>query len=367
MPAPTGREPAIGWRLPPFYCPDERGELLHPEVEKIEQRALAWVDEFDVYPNATERAWGLACNAVDYSCRMAPRGDQDILLLFILWNYWATALDDWHDSGDEGTGAADITDHSARLIRAIEAPGSSMLPQSRLTASLDDLVRRSRELLSPYQLRRFGEGARDWLLGASWQTANTERGVMPALNDFAGMRGSVNGTRFTMTFVEAAEGIHLPPDVLYSAPVQALTDAAGFVVSCDNDLFSFAKEDHLEVPDQNLVNVLIHAHGGTAADVLPEAVALRDRAMSLFLRLRARLNEEGDAELRRYTSALGYYITGFIEGERTAPRYASPRNRHPLPVPGAAFEISYRDTPSDPDPGPPPIPSIAWWWEQLRD
>lgn len=367
MPAPTGREPAIGWRLPPFYCPEERGELLHQDVAKIAERAVAWVDEFALYPDATERAWGLACNAVDYSCRMAPHGDQEILLLFIHWNYWATALDDWHDSGDEDTGVADITDHSVRLIRAIEAPGSAMLPDTRLTAALDDLVRRSRSLLSPYELRRFTEGARDWLLGASWQTSNVERGIMPALNDFVAMRGSVNGTRFTMTFVEAAEGIHLAPEEHYSAPVQALTDAAGFVVSCDNDLFSFAKEDHLAVPDQNLLNVLVHARGGTPADVLPEAVAIRDRAMSLFLRLRTQLNAEGSPELRRYTTALGNYITGFIEGERTAPRYASPRNRHPLPVPGAAFEISYRDTPSDPNPAPLPLPAIAWWWRQLRD
>ncbi|MGP3983211.1 terpene synthase family protein [Streptomyces sp. KR80] len=363
----THRPSAIGWRLPPFYCPIARDVDIHPAAERIEERAVAWIDAFGIYPDATERAWGLAGNAAEYTCRMIPHGDEEPILLFVEWNYWATALDDWHDSGADGITTADITDHSARLVRSLEAPGSAMLPPSPLTTALDDLVVRTRAMLTPFQLRRFADGARDWLFGAGWQTANSERRVMPALNDFAAMRGSMNGTRFSVTFIEVANDIRLPPDVLYSPPVQALTETAGFIVGCDNDLFSYAKEDHLDPPDQNLVNVLAHRDGCSPAVALPAAVAIRDRAMTLFLTLRQQLARGADDELRRYLESLGHYISGFIHGESTAGRYASPRNRNALPVPGARYGIRWSTKPSDPSTEPLPIPALAWWWDQLED
>ncbi|UGY94446.1 terpene synthase family protein [Streptomyces gobiensis] len=358
-------EPAIGWQLPAFYCPIETDIDIHPQAAALEKRAIEWIDAFGLYPDATERAWGLATHSAEFSCRIIPHGDPDPLLLFIEWNYWANAVDDWHDSGANATSTAGIADHSVRLIRALEAPGSAMLPPGPLTAALDDLVARTRAMLTPFQLRRFADGTRDWLFGAGWQTANAERGVMPALNDFATMTVSTNGTRFTLAFSDISNGIQLSPEVLYSAPVQALTDAAGFIVSSDNDLFSYAKEDHHDLPEQNLVNVLAHRNGCSPKEALPEAVAIRDRVMTLFLRLREQLAQDADPELNRYLESLGHYLSGCLAWMNTAPRYASPRNRNPLPVPGATYSITYRDTPTDPSPDPVPIPSIAWWWNQL--
>ncbi|RST18111.1 hypothetical protein E2C00_06580 [Streptomyces sp. WAC05374] len=361
--APPSR---IGWKLPPFHCPFER-DLIHPKAAELEERAIAWIDAYGLYPDPVERAWGLATHSADFTSRIIPYGDIEPVLLFIEWNYWANAVDDWQDSGSTATRTADIADHSARLVRAIEAPGSGLLPPGPLTDALEDLVTRTRAMLTPFQLRRFTEGTRDWLFGASWQTANAERGVMPSLNEFAAMRMSVNGTRFTLTWCDAANGIHLPADVLYSAPVQALTDAAGFIVSCDNDLFSYNKEDHQEPREQNLLNVMALHHHCTPAEALAPAVALRDRAMTLFVRLRDRLARHADAPLRQYLDSLAHYVAGCIAWQNLAPRYASPRNRNALPAEGASYDITWRDTPSDPSPEPPPVPAIAWWWRQLED
>jgi hypothetical protein len=354
----------IGWQLPPFYCPfNER--LIHPKAAELEARAVEWIDTFGIYPDATERAWGLATRSADFTARIIPYGDAEPVLLFIEWNYWANAVDDWQDSGSTATSSASIADHSARLVRSIEAPGSRMLPPGPLTLALDDLVARTRAVLTPFQLRRFTEGTRDWLFGAGWQTANAERGVMPSLNEFAAMRMSVNGTRFTLTWCDAANGVHVPADVLYSPQVQALTDAAGFIVSCDNDLFSYNKEDHQDPWEQNLLNVVAQDRGCTPREALPHAVALRDRVMTLFVRLRERLRRSGDPELRRYVDSLGHYVSGCIEWQNLAPRYTSPRNRNRLPVEGSSYDITWRATPSDTTAEPPPIPAIAWWWDQL--
>ncbi|MEU9251789.1 hypothetical protein AB0D66_08095 [Streptomyces sp. NPDC048270] len=354
----------IGWQLPPFYCPFETG-LIHPAAAEIEKRAIAWIDTYGFYPDAVERAWGLATRAADFTSRIIPYGDVEAMLLFTQWNYWAFATDDWQDSNTGASSTASVADHGARLVRTVEAPGSGLLPPGPHTAALEDLAARTREMLAPVQLRRFTEGVRDWVAGASWQTANAERGIMPSLNDFVAARISSNGTRFTLTWCDVANGIAVPGDELYSAPVQALTDAAGFIVSCDNDLFSYNKDDHHVPWEQNLVNVLAARNGCIPAEALPAAYALRDRAVTLFVRLREQLGRDAGEQLGRYLGSLEHWIAGDLEYHCRAPRYASPRNRNELPVDGARFDVTWSDTPSDPAAEPPPVPALAWWWQQL--
>lgn len=365
-PPPVSRPSRLGARLPAFYCPLAR-DLVHPDAKELETRAVAWLDGFGLYPDPVERAWGLATHSADFSCRIIPEGDPEALLLFIEWNYWANAVDDWQDSGAGEVRTAAVAEHGVRLLRTIENPDAAVLPDGPMTRALADLVHRTHALLTPFELRRFVEGTRDWLLGAAWQAARAEAGGMPGLNDFAAMGALANGTRFSLTWSDVARGIRLPPDVLCSPALQALTDAAGFIVSADNDLFSYDKDDHLEPPEVNLVNVIAHQEHCPPAEAVPLAVALRDRVMGLFLRLRSRLEDGADPQLSRHLEALGQYIAGSIAWQSRAPRYASPRNRHALPVPDARFEIRYADTPSDPSTRPPALPALARWWRLAGD
>ncbi|MEU3064965.1 hypothetical protein AB0P12_32350 [Streptomyces subrutilus] len=369
MSAPP-RPSRLGYPLPAFYCPLER-DLRHPEAERIEARAVAWLDEHGLYPDPVERAWGLATRSADFSSRIVPEGDPEAVLLFAQWNYWANAVDDWQDSGSDDAGTAAVVEHGVRLLRTLENPGAGVLPDGPMTRALADLVDRTRARLTPYEMRRFVEGTRDWLLGAAWQAARAEAGGMPGLNDFAAMGALANGTRFSLTWSDAARGVRLPADVLHSADVQALTDAAGFVVSADNDLFSYDKDDHLEPREVNLVNVLAHQEHCSPAAALPLAVALRDRVMVLFLTLRDQVVERADgtgdegAHLARYVAGLTHYIAGSIAWQSRAPRYASPRNRHELPLPGAGFTIRYADTPSGTGLRVPALPALDHWWRQV--
>ena len=66
---------------------------------------------------------------------------------------------------------------------------------------------------------------------------------MPELDDYVAMRPSVNRTHFSLAWSILAQWIAVTPVELYDDRVQTLTDVAGFVVSCDNDLFSYAKDD----------------------------------------------------------------------------------------------------------------------------
>ncbi|WP_327134341.1 terpene synthase family protein [Streptomyces sp. NBC_01343] len=358
------RPSRIGWPLPPFYWPYAR-DLIHPKAAELEERSIAWIDAFGLYPDATERAWGLATRSADMVSRIVPFGEVEPMLLFSQWCYWAFAADDWQDSGTGPARTAAVADHGARMIRTLEVPGAGLLPPGPYTAALDDLVARTREMLTREQLHRLTEGLRDWILGAAARTAAEEQGVMPGLNDFAATRVSVGATRFLLTWCDVANGIHVPGEVLYSAPVQALTDAAGFIVACDNDVFSYDKDDHQEPLEQNLVNVLALHHGCTAAEALPAVYALRDRSVTLFARLREQLARGADDQLARHLDSVEHWVSGDTAYHDGALRYASPRNRNALPVEGASFDIAWSDAPSDPSLEPLPIPALAWWWQQL--
>ena len=362
--SPIPPEPLIGWRLPPFYCPIP--SVIHPRVAQLEQRAIQWLDTTGLYHDDVDRAWGLATHSAEFGCRVIPDGHEELLLLFIEWNHWAFAVDDDHHDVSSGKAVtAEVVDLNARIILTLEAPGSAMLDSADPFASaLTDLAVRTRAATTPVQLARICAGMRDWLFGAAWLVGNDERGVMPALSDFAAIRPAVNGTRFSLAWSLAAKGIDLAAEQCARPAVQALTDLAGFIVSCDNDLFSYAKEDHLPRPEQNIINILIQHHHSSPQQALADAVRLRDRCMTRYLRLRDQLGRESGLELRRYLQALDHYIAGCLDWMNAAPRYASPRNRYPCPVAGATFAITRRDTPSDQDDGPPHIPSIRWWWDQ---
>lgn len=365
MTGPGPRPSLLGERLPPFYCPLER-DLLHPEAKQVEDRAVEWLDGFGIHPDPVERAWGLATHSADFSCRIIPEGNVEALLLFTEWNYWANAVDDWQDSGSEEVGTTAVVEHGVRLLRTVENPGACVLPEGPMTRALLDLVTRTHALLTPYELRRFVEGTRDWLLGAAWRAARAEAGAMPGLNDFVAMGPLANGTRFSLTWSDVARGIRLPAEVLCSPALTALTDAAGFVVSADNDLFSYDKDDHLEPREINLVNVYAQQEQCSPAEAVPLAVALRDRVMLLFLRLRAQVLEGADGALRRHLAALDHYVAGSIAWQARAPRYASPRNRYPLPREGARIAVRYADTAAVTGTGPPDLPALASWWRQVR-
>ena len=363
----TASAPVGGLRLPAFYCPIE--SVVHPMADRIEERAVAWLDASGLFTDATDRAWNIATHATEFGCRLAPYGDEEPLLLFALWNHWMFALDDARlDDGSKPARAADIVDLSLRMVRCIEAPGSAMLGSDPVASALADLVSRTRALTTTVQFQRLAEGARDFLLGVAWQTGNIERGIMPTLADYIPGRISDVGGRFDAAFIEITNSIEVPADRLYSGPVRAATEATGFIVGCDNDILSYAKEagpDSGGSPGQNIVNVLMHHNHCSLETALADATALRDRTMTLFLRLREQIGRDAGPDLRRYLEGLGHFIAGNIQWSDTAPRYASPRNRFALPVPGARLNVARRSTPVDARTDPLPLRTVAWWWDQL--
>jgi hypothetical protein len=148
--------------------------------------------------------------------------------------------------------------------------------------------------------------------------------------------------------------------------VRALVEAWSTFSLLLNDLMSFAKETRNADNSSNVVSVIAHEHGCTAAEALPSAHALCDRIATLFLALYEPLltnaTAEHDAAMTGFLASLGHTWRGILDWGFHTPRYVTggdPDAPALLAFPGWARE------PLDASLTPLPYSSIAWWWKEV--
>jgi hypothetical protein len=115
---------------------------------------------------------------------------------------------------------------------------------------------------------------------------------------------------------------------------------------------------------QNIIDLLSLERGYSHRQAFDEAMALRDRVMCLFLRLRDEVTKTASAELCCHIGGLGRWIQGNIEWGLSSDRYLKPDGSLTTTLPSQSPDI-WRETPVDSSNEAPPIPAISWWWEQL--
>ena len=350
--------------LPPFYCPIE--PAIHPKVDEVEQRAIAWIDQFGFCGTTAERAWVIGTNSADFYARFAPESDMERLLTAVCWVYWGFAFDDAHcDEGTMSTNPAEFAALAGRVQRALEMVGPCQF-NDPFAAAIHELGERLRVCATPVQVRRFLHAHRAWLFGVQWQIGNRSRRHMPSLDDYITMRLHSAGGEPTYAMLEIANGSEVPACEMDSPAVCALTEMAILVAALDNDRHSFAKEVSRCQAEQNIFTVLMRHNNVTLEQAVHDAVALRDRILCRFLWLREKVLLNASQELRRYLTDLGHGIRGNAEWGLRVARYLSLNDL--TTGPGAISfpeRISWADRAIDASPWPPPIPAITWWWDAL--
>jgi hypothetical protein len=158
--------------------------------------------------------------------------------------------------------------------------------------------------------------------------------------------------------LDVADGYELPAAQLEHPAIWALNEMVCTIVGWDNDLLTYHKEVLRGGADHNLITVLQHAYGYPADEAVSQAVAMRDRVLCLFLRLRDHVADGADLNLRRYLAGLSSWVRGHLDWGMATARYRNPEN--PADLPG-----EFADAPHDDGGEPLPIPSVAWWWGQL--
>ncbi|NJP90598.1 glutamate dehydrogenase [Nonomuraea sp. FMUSA5-5] len=357
--------PPLQVSLPPRYCP--LPVRRHAEAEALNRRAADWINAFGLCIAGSPRTRMIGNDCGGFYGRILPDAPADRLQLAVDWCVLMFTLDDVHcDEGPASMRPDSFADLAARIVRLLEAPGAAMSAGGDpFLAATADLAARAHALGTPTQLRRVADAHRGWYLGVLWEFGCRLRDRTPCLNDYAHLRQHTAAGAATMSWTELIDGEQIPARELDAPAVRALSELALTVAAFDDDLFSYGKERWLAArttrPSRcrlNLPDILAAEQALSPQQGLAAAVTLCNRLTLRFLQLRERVLPAASAPLRRYVEHLSCLIPGNLAWGLRAGRYRNPDGGHP-----DAVRTTLAFTQTAPPTGPPPIASIAWWWD----
>jgi Terpene synthase family 2, C-terminal metal binding len=350
------------FELLPVWCPIE--PAIHPQADQIRKRTVEWLDAFPFYRDDVHRAWMVAFEGGEAFSRIYPEGITDRVLLSACWVQWVFILDDTRfDVPAEPVRTSEAVEVVCRVLRCMEAPEDPALGHGPFAEALRDIMASLHRWATPVQVHRLVDAHRQWLLPTLWNHGTQERGIMPDLNTYTVQRLASCGGWPTIAFSEITRGGEIPGSELYSPAVRAATEASFLVMGWDNDFLSYRRES-LDRNHHNIINVLAHHNRCSAQQALADAVAMRDRAMNLFLHLREQLRPSVSLEMRGYLDDLCHAIRSNLDWGATCARYTSLNPRSEPPEASPSLTLTWAQHPSDASHRPLPIPAAAWWWKQ---
>ncbi|MEU5239740.1 hypothetical protein ACH4UR_25205 [Streptomyces lydicus] len=352
--------------IPRVYCPIAPPAEVHPLAERVGERSMRWLADFGVFDGEVGLQQQIAASRVGEAVgRAAPRASEEGLQLYADWSAAAFAFDDVYcDIGPTSSRPDAFLDVAMRVLYRIERPEAARWDDTLLSDAFADLSRRVRAL-APTMWPSWVTGHQDWFLGSVHGIARRAgAGGEPAgIADHLATRSSDGAMRLNHALIEMAEGTRLPDELRGGPTVGAATAAAYTLVLLANDLVSHRRESEAGATNTNCVAILTPS-AGSVEDGMERVVRLHDRIMSLYLRLSQQLRATGDERLRRYIDQLSTYIRANLDWSMSAPRYQA-RAHGAAPIVAHAV-TDWSTKPLDGSLTAPPIPSIAWWWEQLR-
>lgn len=343
--------------IPALWCPVP--SAIHPAWRVIQVRNAQWVARMRLVPTGVRREQLAGLNVGELAARFAPRGTLDGVQLIADLLTMTFTLDDLHDQGILTRHPDELAHLFTRLHRPLidaSTQADDPLPDVHVQA-LRDLRDRLGQIASPALVSRMVSAIRDTLLADVQETAQITRGCPPDLDDYVQYRIASSWVLPIATVVAAADGFEPTSAQLDQPAVAALTDMAALLMGWDNDIYGYAKDHRAKTADvNNLPDVLARTSGLAAEQALRHAVALRDRLLAHFLRVRARTESTADPQLRSYLANLASMIRGQLDWAATCPRFFQTSASTSWPVRIAA-------DPSDTSAEPLPIASIAHWWQ----
>jgi hypothetical protein len=332
---------------------------IHPNVDLIEKRAVAWIDRY-LCPDRLRRTRLLESRSTEFYARCAPSGITERVEAASEWTYMAFWFDDLYDNGTSEERLRAFLATAPHMSHVVDTPGL-YTPLEPALAALRDIASRFHRCGAPTSARRFADAHRQWLLGVAGEIDNARTGRRMDVDECTRTRLRANGGPVLTSMLEFVSGIQVPETEWSSYPVRALTEITWLLLGWDNDLHSYRKEVDEYASDNNLIEVLGREHHLAADEAVAEAVAMRDRCMVLFLRLAERSRRTASAELNTYVDSLGQVIRANNDWGFRAPRYTTA-----VDSTLATRLAEYSDKPSVGRQDPITPPSIAWWWELLE-
>ncbi|MFD5086081.1 hypothetical protein ACFWOG_25990 [Kitasatospora sp. NPDC058406] len=350
--------------LPPLYCPIDAA--LHPEHDSIDRDARTWLDRYRLYTSDIDRAWVIARKYAEAMARIYPDGITDRVGLTARWLHWIYYVDDVRMetavTPDKLASAIGLTSH---LLRVMESPTTEpAADQTGPVAALQSLMHSVQAVATQTQLSRFVDAHRKWFHAILWGMADP---ALSSLDEFVHQRMLNAGGAASMCWSEITNGEEIPNAELHSPAMRALQESSFLMMALDNDLLSYNRELLIDKTHLNVVMLLARLNDCPPEQAVHQAVALRDRLTTLFLKLREQEHPKLSAPARAYVADLAHAIRSNLDWGSHSPRYTAVTSRTQLPPPNPTpIPLTLTDHPSDPSTEPLPCPTIAWWWQQLH-
>ncbi|WP_405806740.1 hypothetical protein [Streptomyces sp. NBC_01187] len=339
---------------PPFWCP--LPSARHPEAGSLGADALEWARERGVTTDPARLRRLEQADLGELTARTMPLGHSAPLGLAARVHAVLFAVDD-----DIDEGAVRMQQLAAQTSRTLALLEPSTVPRPDDTARALALreIRLALETHgTPQQVRRWVAGMDTYLSAVVREAALRQQNQLPSLADYVPMWMGAIGMAPSTALIPIVSGHEVPEDELDRPQVRALTEMTWALVAFDNDLYSRSKELERAGDDLNLVDVLAHENGWSPHRAQQEAIVLRDRVMTLFLRIHSRIMPEAGPGLRNYLTALGQFVRGHLDWAAECRRYTETAARNGSWWKPEADDDTLR---------PVPVPSIAWWWQQAEN
>ncbi|WP_327280964.1 MULTISPECIES: terpene synthase family protein [unclassified Streptomyces] len=180
------------------------------------------------------------------------------------------------------------------------------------------------------------------------------------------MRGDDCAGSWMVPFYPLIGGYQLTPEEANDPLALIVTDLVPLIGALDNDVISHHRE--AAIGEFNLLDVLRNENNGyPLSHAVTDAIALRDRLMTLYVRIRDHLAHTARPHLARFAHDIGHIIRGHMEWAQETSRYRTPENAKTGELHHATgFTVDWREHPADDNRQPPPLPSIAWWWNHIQ-
>lgn len=347
-----------GLKVPPIFSPIP--PAIHPLHESIDRRTAAWADTFG-FGSDELRTKLVKQDIGTFASRILPEGREEVVAVLADFVIWLFGVDDGHcEEGELGTRPGELAGVLSRLLRVAQNPEAPMLADDPLAMALRDLRGRISEYATPGQVARWIDALREYFLSVVWEAHHRSTETVPDLNDYTLMRIYDGATSVVLPLLEMGHGYELHPSERDSTSVRAAAEMASFIITWDNDIFSYHKESRGPHYYLNALRVLEHEYGLPPDEALVVAIAQRDRVTCLFLRLCAELTNSATPQLKQYLNSLGSFIRGAQDWGVTSLRYITPEDPADLPS-------TFTDTPTDDSLDPLEIPAISWWWDLVTE
>ncbi len=231
-----------------------------------------------------------------------------LLADFILWLF---GVDDGHCEGGTSwaAGRATTAGELHRLLRVAHNPEAPLMLDDPLAAGLRDLRLRVDRYGTAGQAARWVDTLREYFFAVVWEAGYRRSGTVPRLNDYTLMRLYDGATTVVLPLLEMGHGYELQPHERDRTEVRAVTEMASFIITWDNDIFSYHKEKKEKKATGYYLNALrvMEEHSGlTPEQALAEAISQRDRVMCLYADLTAHLTRHGSPQLGQYLRSIGH-------------------------------------------------------------